>query len=254
MGTMELPVHDIPALSGNNAPVQQEDVFTDMAVIGQVPVDLNGLYVRNGPNAFYPPDWRYHAYDGDGMLHAVQFERGRVTYRNRWIRTAALQEEQAAGHALWKGLKEPWRSDRPDEPLKNTSNTDVKYHAGRLISMWYRSGMPYALDPVTLQTLGAADYEGAIQRISAHSRPDEHTGELLFFDYALKPPYMQYGVIGPDRKLRHHIHVDLPGPSLPHDMAVTEHYTIAGSRSLQGALFCRPALALWHRAALRPGP
>ena len=226
MRANDLPVHDIPALSGNNAPVNREDVFTDMEVIGQVPTDLNGLYVRNGPNAYFPPDWRYHAYDGDGMLHAVQFQNGRVTYRNRWIDTSALKEEKAAGHALWKGLKEPWRKDRPDEPLKNTSNTDVKYHAGRLISMWYRSGMPYALDPQTLQTLGTADYDGAIARISAHSRPDEHTGELLFFDYALKPPYMQYGVIGPDRQLRHRIDVDLPGPSLPHDMAVTEHYTI----------------------------
>ncbi len=226
MSVNHLPVHDIPALSGNNAPVSREDVFTDMEVIGQVPSDLNGLYVRNGPNAYYPPDWRYHAYDGDGMLHAVSFEHGRVTYRNRWVQTSALQEEKAAGRALWKGLKEPWRQDRPDEPLKNTSNTDIKYHAGRLISMWYRSGMPYALDPVTLETLGTADYDGAIQRISAHSRPDEHTGELLFFDYALTPPYMQYGVIGPDRKLRHHIDVELPGASLPHDMAVTEHYTI----------------------------
>jgi carotenoid cleavage dioxygenase len=39
----ELPVHDIAALSGNNAPVHQEDVFTDLQVIGQVPADLNGL-------------------------------------------------------------------------------------------------------------------------------------------------------------------------------------------------------------------
>jgi carotenoid cleavage dioxygenase len=226
MNVNDLPVHDIPALNGNNAPVNREDVFTEMEIIGLVPRDLNGLYVRNGPNAYFPPDWRYHAYDGDGMLHAVQFQNGRVTYRNRWVETSALQEEKAAGQALWKGIKEPWRKDRPDEPLKNTSNTDIKYHAGRLISMWYRSGMPYAVDPYTLQTLGTADYEGALQRISAHSRPDEHTGELLFFDYALKPPYMQYGVIGPNRQLRHRIDVDLPGPSLPHDMAITEQYTI----------------------------
>ena len=222
----KLPVHDIPALDGNNAPVHAEDHFEDLVVIGQVPADLNGLYVRNGPNAFYPPDWRYHAYDGDGMLHAVRFQQGKATYRNRWVSTSALREEQAAGHPLWKGLKEPMRADRPDEPLKNTSNTDVKFHAGRLISMWYRSGMPYALDPETLETLGTADFDGAVSRISAHSRPDQHTGELLFFDYALKPPYMQYGVVGPDRKLRHKIDIDLPGPSLPHDMAITEHYTI----------------------------
>jgi carotenoid cleavage dioxygenase len=191
-----------------------------------VPTDLNGLYVRNGPNAFYPPDWRYHAYDGDGMLHAVKFAHGRVSYRNRWIQTRALLEERAAGRALWKGLKETMRADRPDEPLKNTSNTDVKYHAGRLISMWYRSGMPYALDPDTLETLGPADCDGALPRISAHSRPDEHTGELLFFDYGLKAPYMQYGVVGPDRTLSHKIDVPLDGPSLPHDMAITEHYSI----------------------------
>jgi carotenoid cleavage dioxygenase-like enzyme len=222
----DLPVHEIPALDGNNAPVQREDVFEDLPVIGEVPADLNGLYVRNGPNAFYPPEWRYHAYDGDGMLHSASFDRGRVVYRNRWIDTRALREERAAGHAIWKGLKEPMRADRPDEPLKNTSNTDVKYHAGRLITMWYRSGLPYALDPRTLQTIGPADFDGAISRISAHSRPDEHTGELLWFDYGLTAPFLRYGVIGPDRKARHAVDLDLPGPTLPHDMAVTEHYTI----------------------------
>ena len=222
----DLPTHEIPALNGNNAPVDTEDVFDNMPVIGQVPADLNGLYVRNGPNPHYPPDWRYHAYDGDGMVHAVRFQQGQVTYRNRWIQTPALQEERAVGRALWKGLKEPMRADREDQPLKNTANTDVKYHAGRLVTMWYRSGMPYAVDPYTLETLGTADYAGAFAKISAHSRPDEHTGELLFFDYSLTAPYMEYGVIGPDRQLKHKIEIPLPGPRLPHDMAVTEHYTI----------------------------
>ena len=47
-----LPSHDIPALDVNNAPVATEDVFDNMPVIGKVPADLNGLYVRNGPNPF----------------------------------------------------------------------------------------------------------------------------------------------------------------------------------------------------------
>lgn len=223
----DLPVHDIPALNGNNAPVLTEDVFETLQVIGEIPADLNGLYARNGPNAYFAPQWRYHAYDGDGMVHAVRFSNGKATYRNRWIDTSALKEERAAGHSLWKGLKEPARADHPEEPFKNTANTDVKYHAGRLITMWYKGGgMPYALDPETLQTLGPADFGGAIRGMSAHSRPDEHTGELLFFDYGTTAPFMVYGVIGPDRQLRHRIEVPLPGPSLPHDMAVTENYTI----------------------------
>ena len=222
----DLPVHDIPALDGNNAPVTKECFSDTMTVIGEVPKDLNGIYFRNGPNAYYQPDWRYHAYDGDGMVHAVQFDQGKVSYRNRWVQTQGLQEEREAGHSLWKGLKEPMRQDRPDQPLKNTANTDVKFHAGRIVAMWYRSGMPYALDPVTLETLGTADYDHAFEKISAHSRPDEHTGELMFFDYSLTAPYMQSGVIGPDRKLRTKLEIPLPGPRLPHDMAVTENYSI----------------------------
>ena len=83
------------------------------------------------------------------MLHALRFDRGQVSYRNRWVPTAALGDEIAAGHALWMGLKEAPRRDTPEQPLKNTSNTDVKFHAGRLITMWYRSGLPYAADPDT---------------------------------------------------------------------------------------------------------
>ena len=50
-----LPLHDIPALSGNNAPVHDELVLDNLPVIGELPADLNGLYVRNGPNPNYPP-------------------------------------------------------------------------------------------------------------------------------------------------------------------------------------------------------
>lgn len=49
MNTTELPEHAIAALNGNNAPVSDESVWTDLTVIGTVPADMNGLYVRNGP-------------------------------------------------------------------------------------------------------------------------------------------------------------------------------------------------------------
>jgi len=223
---VHMPIHENPALNGANAPVDREIVATDLPIIGRLPKDLNGVYVRNGPNAHFTPDWRYHAYDGDGMLHAIRFENGKASYRNRWIRTGALIEEQQAGHALWKGLKEPPRRERPDQPFKNTANTDVKFHNGKLLAMWYQSGLPYHADIDTLETIGPADYDGAISRISAHSRPDEHTGELMYFDYFKEAPYMTYGVIGADGKQKMEIPVRLPGPRLPHDMAITDKHTI----------------------------
>ena len=56
MKTIDLPVHEIPALSGNNAPIHEESVFDNMTVIGEVPTDLNGIYVRNGPNVLTPTE------------------------------------------------------------------------------------------------------------------------------------------------------------------------------------------------------
>jgi carotenoid cleavage dioxygenase len=216
-----------PVLRGAFTPVTAELDVDRLEVIGKVPADLNGAYFRNGPNRRFAAEGRYHWYDGDGMIHAAYFDRGTVRYRNRWIGTAPLAEEIAAGRALWKGLHEAPRRDRPDMPLKNTSNTDVAFHDGKLVTMWYLAGGMYHLDPMTLETLGPARFDGAgALRASAHSKVDERTGEFLFFDYGKEAPYMHYGVIGRDGALAHRIPVELPGPRLPHDMAFTEHYAI----------------------------
>jgi carotenoid cleavage dioxygenase len=37
---------------------------------------------------------------------------------------------------------------------------------------------------------------------------------------------MRYGVVSADGVVRHFVGIDLPGPRLPHDMAITEHYSI----------------------------
>src|SRR4029078_2365923 len=92
------------------------------------------------------------------------------------------------------------------EPEKHPANTDILFHNERLLALWYRSGKPYALDPVTLETLGAEDFGGTLRcEVSAHAKADERTGELMFFDYGMKPPYMRYGVVSPQGVVRHFI-------------------------------------------------
>ena len=222
-------MNDLPVLEGGFAPVARELTLdlTDV-VEGEIPRDLTGMHVRNGPNRRFEAAGRYHWFDGDGMLHAVEFEGGRARYRNRWVNTQGLQEERAAGQALWQGIKDPPRKDRPDAPLKNTANTDVKYHAGQLLAMWYLGGDVYKVNPTDLSTTGRLDMDPRIAGlpISAHSKVDERTGEFLFFAYGKEAPYMHYGVIDRHGALQTFMPVQLPGPRLPHDMAVTEHYTV----------------------------
>jgi carotenoid cleavage dioxygenase len=162
------------------------------------------------------------------MLHAVRFEGGRVRYQNRWIMTDSLQEEIAAGSALWQGIKDPPRKDRPDMPMKNTANTDVKFFAGTLVAMWYLGGALYQCKADDLSTLGKLELDPRLKGlpISAHAKVDERTGEFLFFAYGKEPPYLHYGVMDRFGKLQTFMPVALPGSRLPHDMAITANYTI----------------------------
>jgi carotenoid cleavage dioxygenase-like enzyme len=229
-----------PYLAGPFAPIQDELTLDDLEVVGEIPRDLNGVYVRNGPNPQFDPRGRYHWFDGDGMLHALHLADGQAVYRNRWIRTDAFERERREGGVVWTGIIEPFENNPPEAPEKDTANTDVVFHRDHLLALWYRAGKPYALDPVTLETIGAEDFGGKLRcEVSAHAKVDERTGELFFFDYGLKPPFMRYGVVGPDGAVRHFVPIDLPGPRLPHDMAITEKHAIL----MDLPLFIDPAAA-----------
>jgi len=217
-----------PYLVGSYAPTQEEHPQEALTVIeGAVPKDLDGLLVRNGPNPRFPPRGRYHWFDGDGMLHAVRLQDGRATYQNRWVRTQAFAQEQEAGGPLWGGIMESIRDNPKGAPYKDTANTDVIFHDGKLKALWYLCGRAYEVDPNTLNTLGPSDFAGAYRGpVSAHSKVDETTGHLAFFDFGPKAPFMHFGLADAHGRIEKHIEVPLPGPRLPHDLALTENFAI----------------------------
>ncbi|MEU8271438.1 carotenoid oxygenase family protein [Sphaerisporangium sp. NPDC049002] len=220
-----------PYLLGVYAPVHDEITTGDLKVIGEIPRDLNGVYLRNGPNARHPMKGRYHWFDGDGMVHAMHFENGRARYRNRYVRTSAFEAESAAGRSLWTGVMEspkgnPFGNTRGLN-LKDSANTDLIFHRGRVLATWYLCGSPYSLDPLSLETLGAETFLNTLTGdVMAHPKADERTGELFWFDYGPREPYLRYGVVGAGGAVEHCVELDLPGARLPHDMAITENHAI----------------------------
>ncbi len=206
-------------------------------VEGELPADLDGVYLRNTENPVLPAIGRYHPFDGDGMLHAIRFANGRASYRNRFIRTAGLAAELEAGAPLWAGIVEsPAKSLRDGwgarGRMKDASSTDVVVHAGRALTTFYQCGDVYQTDPVTLAPHGAAPWGQTKMGVSAHPKLDPATGELLYFGYGTEAPYMTFGVLDAAGHPIHQQPVPLPGPRLPHDMAFTEHYAILNDMPL----------------------
>src|SRR6185503_18570365 len=80
---------DHPYRTGAWQPNLLEYDATDCAVVGDLPSDLNGVYLRNTENPLHESlDRLYHPFDGDGMVHMMRFRDGRAEYRNRFVRTA----------------------------------------------------------------------------------------------------------------------------------------------------------------------
>ncbi len=226
-----------PYLSGPWTPVHEEVDVAELEIIeGEIPADIDGIYLRNTENPVHQPLGRHHPFDGDAMVHQVNISGGKASYRNRFIRTHCFDAEQIAGQALWGGLMDPHGTGlRPGfgahEGLKDTGSTDIIVHAGTALATFYQCGEAWQLDPVTLENLGKASW-GPLDGVSAHPKVDEETGELMFFNYSKYAPYMHYGVVDRSGKLVHYVPIALPGPRLPHDMAITKNWSILNDMPL----------------------
>ncbi|NNE72827.1 MAG: carotenoid oxygenase family protein [Acidimicrobiales bacterium] len=218
-----------PHLQGLMAPVFEERDDTDLAVVGEIPAALNGMFVRTGPNPQFAPLGAYHPFDGDGMLHAVYLADGKARYRNRWVESKGLLAERKRGRACYGGMS---NYTIPDEDvlaeggmLKNTANTATVRHNGRYF------GLLEAAPPTEfnreLETLGEWDWGGKLQGpMTAHPKLDPVSGEMIFFGYRPVAPFLMYHEVNAAGELAHSAPLDIPAPVMMHDFAITENFAL----------------------------
>ncbi len=213
-------------LAGNRAPVREERFVPSLEVTGKLPPELSGMFLRNGPNPQFEPKGRYHWWDGDGMLHGVQIENGRASYRNRWLRTKAFNAEREAGHAIWRGMMYPPDFGNPLGTGRNPSNTNIMFAGKRVLSLW-EGGRPYRVRLPELETLGTESFGGKLKgAMTAHPHRDLATGELFFFGYNATPPYCTYGVVDAEGELVHFTPIEMSCASMMHDFVFTERFAV----------------------------
>jgi carotenoid cleavage dioxygenase len=181
-------------LQGAFAPASEVENDEELEVTGELPRELSGTYVRNGPNprSGRSPSW----FAGDGMLHAVRLGGGRAHWhRSRWPATTYAP------------------------------NTSVVAHAGRLLAL-VESRLPVEVTP-ELATVGVFDFDGALTRsMTAHPKICPRTGELLFFSYAPTPPFLTYHRADASGHVVQSTDLDVGVATFMHDFAITEHYVV----------------------------
>lgn len=203
-------------------PVSDEIVATDLPVIGTLPVELNGIFVQNMPNPAFPPGAGHSWFDGDGMIHSVEFINGTAIYRNRYVQTQGLTEDQMAGQATYVGSM---AKAGAGQRHKNTANTDLVWHNGRLLALWWEGDLPHEVSLPDLTTIGTFDYGGSLDiGLTSHAKLDPRTGELHFISWGIKRPFLTIGVAGRQGRITRKVAIELAGPRVQHDMALSEAF------------------------------
>jgi carotenoid cleavage dioxygenase-like enzyme len=207
--TTSAPLH----MAGHLAPVPDEIDAFDLPVDGALPPELTGRYLRNGPNPL-PGEPSRHWFLGHGMVHGIRLRDGRAEwYRNRWVRTKALQGESM--------IKPDGTVDRS----VGVANTHVIAHAGRIMAL-VESSFPHVLTP-ELATVGPCDFDGRLTTaMTAHPKTDPVTGELHFFGYGFAPPFLTYHRLSAAGELVTSAEIAVPGPTMMHDFAITDRHAV----------------------------
>jgi carotenoid cleavage dioxygenase len=198
---------------GNFAPVADELTEFDLTVDGSIPPELDGWYLRNGPN---PREATGHWFAGDGMIHGIRVENGRAAwYRNRWTRTESFEEDFPL-----------YNADGTRNLRAATANTHIVNHAGKTLAL-VESSLPYEITN-DLETIGAYDFGGQlVDSMTAHPKICPTTGEMHFFGYGnLFEPYVTYHRVDASGELTVNRPVDVKALTMMHDFALTAEHVI----------------------------
>ncbi len=208
-----------PYLSDNFAPLPDELTVFDLQVTGDIPVELNGRFLRIGPNPIDPNPDVHHWFLGSGMVHGLRLSGGKA----EWFRSRYVRDDNVVAAKNWPPVAGPLGALQLGEGV---SNTNVIEHAGKILTLIEAGNLPVELD-VELETVGRTNLEGTLPGgLSAHPHKDHDTGELHAAAYSPFWQHMQYVVIDVAGRVRKTVDVPLPGQPMIHDCMITRNYFI----------------------------
>jgi all-trans-8'-apo-beta-carotenal 15,15'-oxygenase len=212
--------------------VQEQSAVTG-EVTGTLPPFLRGSCYFNGPARFSRGGLNYrHWLDGDGMIAALTVGPDGATFTNRFVRSVKFTREESEGRPVFRTFGTSFEGDELKRGigLETPVNVSVFPHGGTLLAFG-EQGLPWALDPITLETRGVFTFDGQLNDItpfSAHPKIDYHTGDMFNFGVSFSPehPMLNLFRFGPDDRLVYRRRLPLPYPASIHDFALSASHIV----------------------------
>lgn len=210
-----------------------EQAYVLEEIEGEVPEFVRGTYYLNGPAVFKRAWLRYrHWLDGDGMVCALRFEEGRVRFTNRFVRSEKFMLEEGAGRPLFRTFGTTFESSRLKRRIALESPVNVSVYPYRQSLLAFgEQGLPWELDPETLETRGEFDFGGSLNEVSpfaAHPKFDSETGEMFNFGVAFSPtePCLHLYRFDANAKQIYRRRLPLEYASSVHDFSLSRSYAV----------------------------
>lgn len=202
-------------------------------VVGRVPEFVRGTYYLNGPARFSRAGMHYrHWLDGDGMVCALRFESGSVHFTSRFVRSAKFVAEEEAGRPLFRTFGTSFASDQLKRRIALESPVNVSvYPYDQFLLAFGEQGLPWKLDPLTLETLGEFNFGGCLNDVSpfaAHPKFDPARGEMFNFGIAFSDsaPRLHFYRFDARAKLLYRQRHPLDYACSVHDFSLSQNYAI----------------------------
>ena len=191
-------------LSGNWYPVEETST-TELKITGELPRELSGLFLRNGPNPKEPINHEnYHPFFGDGMIHGIRVEDGKALwYKNKFVTS----------------------------PFGFGPNTHVLKHGEKIYALVEGGISPVIMDS-EMNFLEEEPFPAAEnKRFTAHPKIDADTGEMHavsydFGEYLNGLGQVHYVTIDNHGKLIKDKIIETPSRPMVHDCAITKNYVL----------------------------
>jgi all-trans-8'-apo-beta-carotenal 15,15'-oxygenase len=206
--------------------------------LGEIPVWLRGSYYANGPARFTRGGQAYrHWLDGDGLVMALHFDPmdgdgPGPRYVTRFVRSAKFEREEAEDTARFRTFGTAFDGDEllRGVALASPVNVSVYPHAGRLLAFG-EQGLPWELDPETLETVGEHTFGRRLNPISpfsAHPGFDSRDGEMVNFgvSFAADRPTLNLYRISSEGEVLSRRRAPLPYPASIHDFGLSPRFAV----------------------------